>query len=602
MPTFSFYVESIPNRNSPPAVLLRQAWREGKRIRRKTIANLSKLPPASIHAIRIILKGGVAFPSLDQAVTIRRSLPHGHVAALLGLARQLGFPRLLHRVPSRARSLALAAICTRLLHPASKLATARSLSADSAASSLGPLLDLGLVSGNELLAMLDWLRRRQNWIQRSLARRHLGDRCLILYDVTSAYFEGHCCPLADFGYNRDRKQGKRQIVCGLLCAPDGCPVAVEVFAGNTADPATVSSQVQAIRERFGLTHVALVGDRGMLATTRLREDLEPADLDWISALKTSDIRQLLKVPKSAAGAAEETAKAPLQPSALVPDQVAEIRSPEFPDERLLVCLNPRLQQERARKREELLQSTEQFLEQVAVKVRRGHKPWQGAAAINRRLGRELNRHKMEKHFEIELEGRQLSWSRKAAQIAAEARLDGIYVVRTSLSEETLGADAAVAAYKSLARVERAFRSLKTTQLEVRPLYVYSAEHVRGHVFLCMLAYYLEWHLRRKLAPLLFEDSERAAAEAQRNSPVQPAQVSPAAKAKAASKRTPTGLPVQSLRTLLEHLGAQALNYVTLAEDDQHEFPLVAQPTALQAEAFALLGVDPDKIVSSKMAS
>ena len=279
----------------------------------------------------------------------------------------------------------------------------------------------------------------------------------------------------------------------------------------------------------------------------------------------------------------------------MPDQVAEIRSPEFLDERLLVSLNPRLQQERARKREELLQSTEQFLEQAAAKVRRGRKPWQGAGAIQRRLGRELNRHKMEKHFEIQLQGRQLSWSRKADQIAAEARLDGVYVVRASLSKDTLGADAAVAACKSLARVERAFRSLKTTQLEVRPLYVYSAEHVRGHVFLCMLAYYLEWHLRRQLAPLLFEDSERDAA-------AQPAQVSSAAKAKAASKRIPQGLPVQNLHTLLEHLGAQALNYVTLAKGDQYELPLVAQPTALHAEAFTLLSVDPDKIVSSKIAS
>jgi transposase len=599
----TFYVESIPNRNSPPAVLLRQAWREGKRIRRKTIANLSKLPPHSIHAIRTVLKGGVAFPSLDQAVTIRRSLPHGHVAALLGLARHLGFPRLLHRNPSRNRSLALAAICARLLHPASKLATARGLSPHSAACSLGRLLELGPVSGNELLAMLDWLRQRQNWIQRSLARRHLGEGTLILYDVTSTYLEGQCCPLAAFGYNRDRKRGKRQIVCGLLCAADGCPVAVEVFAGNTADPTTVSAQISALRERFGIRELALVGDRGMLTTARIREDLSPAKLDWISALKTRDIRRLLQVPAADAGlAGDELAKAPLQPDALVPDQVAEIRSPEFPDERLLVCLNPRLQQERARKREDLLQATERILEQVAGKVRRGREPWRGQAAINRRLGREINRYQMEKHFQIEVHGRELSWSRKSEQIAAEARLDGVYVVRTSLSEQALGADAAVAAYKALARVERAFRSLKTTQLELRPLYVYSAEHVRGHVFLCMLAYYLEWHLRRRLAPLLFEDSERAAAQAQRGSPVEPAQVSPAAQAKAASKRTAAGLPAQSLRSLLRHLGTLTLNDVTLAQDEQHEFPLVARPTALQAEAFALLDVDPEKIVSSKLAS
>ncbi len=269
---------------------------------------------------------------------------------------------------------------------------------------------------------------------------------------------------------------------------------------------------------------------------------------------------------------------------------------------MLVCRNPRLQQECARKREQLLKATERILEQVAAKVRRGRQPWQGPAAINRRLGREVHRHKMEKPFEIELQGHQLSWSCKVEQTAAEARLDGVYVVRTSLAEEALAADAAVAAYKGVAHVERAFRSLKTTQLELRPLYAYSAEHVRGHVFLCMLAYFLEWHLRRKLAPLLFEDSERPSAEALRDSPVESAQVSPAAKAKADSKRTPEGLPVHSLRTLLEHLGAQSLNYVTLTQDDQHEFPLIAQPTTLQAKDFALLDVDRDKVVSSKMAS
>ena len=597
----AFYVESIPNRNSPPAVLLRQAWREGKRIRRKTIANLSQLPPEAIHGIRTVLQGGVAVPRLDQAVCIRRSLPHGHVAALLGLARQLQLPRLLHRNPSRQRSLALAAICARLLQPDSKLATARSLCPDSAATSLGSLLALGPVSGNELLDMLDWLRQRQHWIQRSLARRHLRDGTLILYDVTSSYCEGRCCPLAAFGYNRDRKRGKRQIVFGLLCAGDGCPVAVEVFAGNTADPTTVSAQVRTLRERFGVARVALVGDRGMLTTARLREDLEPASLDWISALTSSAIQQLLQAPEAAAGSDAAAPKAPLRPGELVPDQVAEIRSPEFPGERLLVCLNPRLRAERARKREELLRATERLLEEFAAKVRRGRKPWRGAAAINRRVGRELNRYKVAKHFEVTVQGRALNWSRRQAQIAAEAQLDGVYVVRTSLAEDALGAAAAVAAYKSLAQVERAFRSLKLSQLEVRPLYVYSAEHVRGHVFLCMLAYYLEWHLRRKLAPLLFEDSEREAARAQRDSPVEPAQVSPAAKAKAASKRTPDGLPVQSLQSLLAHLGALTLNHVTLAQDDQHEFPLVAQPTALQAKAFALLGVDLDKIVSSKMA-
>ena len=597
----SFHVEIIPNRANKPAILLRQAWREGKRIRKKTLANLSRLPPETVAGIRTLLKGGVAFPRLDQAVSIRRSLPHGHVAAVLGLCLQLGLPRILHRSPSRSRDLALAAIAARILHPASKLATARGLSPESDSSSLGSLLGLGPVAGNELLAMLDWLRRRQSWIQRSLARRHLRDGTLLLYDVTSAYLEGHSCPLAAFGYSRDGKKGKRQIVCGLLCAADGCPVAVEVFAGNTADPTTVSTPVRTIRERFGITRIALAGDRGMLTTARLREDLEPAGMDWISALKTQDIRPLLKRPKPPPGADPATVKAPLRPGELVPDQVAEILSPDFPGERLLVCLNPRLRAERARKREELLQATERILEKIAALVQQGRKPLRGRDAINRRVGREANRKKMEKHFAIEVSEDALSWARKQERIEAEARLDGIYIVRTSLPADALGAEAAVAAYKSLARVERAFRSLKTTQLQVRPLYVYAEEHVRGHVFLCMLAYYVEWHLRRKLAPLLFEDAERDAAATRRDSPVEPARVSRAAEAKADTKRTPDGLPVQSLRTLLEHLGSLTLNQVTLPQDDQHEFQLLARPTPLQAKAFALLGVDPDKVVSSKMA-
>ena len=596
----AFYLESIPNRNSPPAILLRQAWRDGKRIRRKTIANLSQLPPETVAGMRTLLKGGVSFASLQQAVSIQRSLPHGHVAVVLGLARQLGLHRLLHRSPSRSRQLALAAISARLLWPASKLATARLLSPDSACSSLGSLLGLGPVSGNELLDLLDWLRQRQPWIQRSLARRHLRGGTLVLYDVTSSYFEGRCCPLADFGYNRDGKRGKHQMVCGLLCAADGCPVAVEVFPGNTADPTTVSTQVQLLRKRFAIDRIALAGDRGMLTTARIREDLEPAGLDWIAALKSDQIRGLLKRPKPAAGQDASQLQAPLRPDELLPDQVAEIRSPDFPSERLLVCLNPRLRQERARKREALLQATERILEDIAAQVRRGRKPLRGCEAINRRVGREANRKKVEKHFAIEVSDSALRWSRKQDKIAAEARLDGIYVVRTSLPAERLEADAAVAAYKSLARVERAFRSLKTSQLEVRPVYVYAEEHVRGHVFLCMLAYYVEWHLRRKLAPLLFEDADRAAAAAQRESPVEPARVSPAAEAKADTKRTPEGLPVQSLRTLLKHLESLTLNQVTLPGDDRNAFPLLAKPTPLQAKAFALLDVDPEQVVSSKM--
>ena len=477
----SFHIESIPNQANKPAILLRQAWREGKRIRKKTLANLSQLPPEVVAGFRAVLKGGLAVERPSDLLRVQRSWAHGHVAAVLGSCRQLGLERILHRQPSRQRELALAAVVARVLAPDSKLATARRLSPDTADSSLGALLGLGPVSGNELLAMLDWLLGRQRWIEASLARRHLQDATLILYDVSSSYLEGRHCPLAAFGYNRDGKRGKRQIVFGLLCAADGCPLAVEVFAGNTADPATLAAQVERIRQRFGIARIALVGDRGLLTTARIRADLQPAGLGWISALKSQSVRTLLQRPGPSA------VQAPLRPGQLVPDQVAEIRSEEFPGERLLVCLNPRLRAERARKREELLQATERILEGLAAQVRRGREPLRGRDAINRRLGRELNRKKVGKHFQITVSDGHLSWSRRAERIAAEQQLDGIYVVRTSLAEQELGPAAAVEAYKSLAGVERAFRTSKD-HLRVRPLHVYSEDHVRGHVFLCMLAY------------------------------------------------------------------------------------------------------------------
>ena len=458
------------------------------------------------------------------------------------------------------------------------------------------MLGLGPVSGNEMLALLDWLLARQQWIQTSLANRHLKDATLILYDVSSSYLEGRLCPLAAFGYNRDGKRGKQQIVFGLLCAADGCPLAVEVFAGNTADPTTVGPQVDRIRQRFGITRIALVGDRGMLTTARLREDLQPAGLDWISALKSQSVRTLLQRPKPSPGQDPEAVQAPLRPGELVPDQVAEIRSPDFPGERLLVCLNPRLRVERARKREALLQATERILEGIAAQLQRGRGPLRGRDAIHRRLGRELHRNKVGKHFEITVSDGELSWSRKPERIAAEAQLDGIYIVRTSLPEADLGAEATVAAYKSLAGVERAFRTSKD-HLRIRPLHVYSEDHVRGHVFLCMLAYYVEWHMRRRLAPLLFQDEDPAAARAQRSTPVEPAQVSERARRKAATKLTPEGFPAHSFPTLLGDLASLVLNRVRLPTQGQTALAIATQPTALQRRAFDLLGIDPPHDVS-----
>ena len=401
----AIYIESIPNRNSPPAILLRYAKRNGKRIERKTLANLSKTPAFIVDAIRILLKGGVIVHSLDQAFTVQRSLPHGHVAAVLSLASQIGLPRILHRTASRQRDLALAAIVARILSPASKLATARALSPQTADSSLGTLLKLDTVHGNEMLDMLDWLGERQKWIEKSLANRHLRGGTLILYDVTSTNVEGTNCPLASFGYNRDRKRGKMQIVYGLLCATDGCPVAVEVFPGNSADPSTVATQISKIRNRFNIQKVALVGDRGMITSARIREDLLPATLDWISTLCNADVRKLYK------DQIDREIDTELCASELQPDQVAEIVSAEFPGERLLVCLNPRLRQERAQKREQLMRATEKILAEISVSARR-HKP--NSANRDRtikRLGREANRRKVEKHFDITVTDSDLLWSR-----------------------------------------------------------------------------------------------------------------------------------------------------------------------------------------------
>ena len=582
----SIRVERIPNKRGRACFLMRQSWREGKRIRKKTLANLTDLPADRIAGIDAVLRGGVAFRSLGEAVSIRRSLPHGHAAAVLGVARGLGLERILHRRPGRMRDLALAAIVSRIISPDSKLATARQLSPASASSSLGSLLGLGEVSGNEMLEMLDWLLKRQRWIERSLANRHLTGGTLLLYDVSSSYFEGNCCKLAAFGHSRDGKKGKKQITYGLLCSEDGCPVAVQVFSGNTADPSTVAAQVKKIRERFGIERIALVGDRGMLTTARIRKDVEPAGLDWISALTTGDIRRLLT-----------GAPPPLVPEELVDDAVAEITGPEHPGERLMVCLNPRLREERRRKREELLRATGKVLAGIAAAHAKG-KP--GAANRDRTwkaIGRKANRRKVEKHFDVTVGDDRMSWKRNPERIAAEARLDGIYVIRTSLGPEAIGTEAAVEAYKRLSGVERGFRNAKS-DLGIRPIHVYTADHVRAHVFLCMLALHVEWQMRRALAPLLFEDDDREGARAARVSPVETAEVSDAARAKAGSKCTADGLPVHSFRTLMDDLATLTLNEVSLPGSPDHAFPLLARPTELQARTLALLGIRPAQTVPS----
>ena len=429
--------------------------------------------------------------------------------------------------------------------------------------------------------MLDWLLKRQRRIGKSLANRHLTGGTLILHDVSSSCFEGRCCPLAAFGHNRDGKRGKKQIVYGLLCSEEGCPVAIEVLAGNTADPSTVAGQVAKIRGRFGISQVALVGDRGMLTTARIRKDVEPSGLDRIPALTTGDIRRLLT-----------GAPPPLVPEELVDDAVAGITGPEHPGERLMMCLNPRLGEERARKREELLRATGKVLSGIAAAHAKGR-----PGAANRDRTWKANRRKVEKHFDVTVTDDRMDWARSQERTLAEARLDGIHVMRTSLGPEAIGKAAAVEACKSLAGVERNFRNAKS-DLGIRPIHVHTADHVRGHVFPCMPALHARWQMRRRLAPVLFEDDDREGARQGRSTPVAKAGVSESARARAGSRTTADGHPVHGFRTLIDDLATLTLNEVSLPGCPDHAMQVMAQPTRLQRRAFEFLEIDPARIVAS----
>jgi hypothetical protein len=559
---------------------LRESFRENGRVRKRTLANLSDWPTILVEGFRTLLKGGVAVA--EEGIAIRRALPHGHAAAVLGTIRAIGLDRLLGKpTDTRLAPLTIALIASRLVSPASKLATARDLAADTACSSLGRLLQLGAVDEVELYRALDWLGARQAAIEGALARRHLKDGALVLYDVSSSWLEGRCCELARFGYSRDGKKGKLQIVYGLLCAADGCPVAVEVFEGNTADPMTLSAQIDKLKERFGLSRVVLVGDRGMITNARIRDELKPAGLDWITALRAPQIRALLD-----AGA--------FQLSLFDERDLAEITAPDFPGERLVVCRNPLLAEERTRKREDLLQATEAALTKLADQIARGTGPT-GQDKIARAVGRIENRYKLAKLFDIAVAEDGFTFGRNHARIADEARLDGFYVIRTSVEDKALAAENVVGAYKSLARVERAFRSLKTVDLHLRPIHHWLAPRVRAHVFLCMLACHVEWHMRERLKPILFDDDDPAAAARERTSIVAPAQPSPAALRKRASKLTANGGPVHSFQSLLRDLATCTLNEMTTTLNAAYSFTLVATPTPIQAQAFRLLNVDPTKL-------
>ncbi|CAG0992936.1 hypothetical protein BURK2_02495 [Burkholderiales bacterium] len=548
--------------------LLRRSYREGQKVLHETLGNLSHLPAETIDLIRRSLRGE-RFVPVEERLEIVRSLPHGHVAAVLGALRSLGLDSLLDRTPSRERDLALALITARVLDPRSKLATTRAWHQ----STLAEELHVGDADEDELYAAMDWLLERQPRIEKGLAKRHLREGALVLYDLTSTYFEGRTCPLAQLGYSRDGKRGLLQIVFGLLTDAQGCPIAVEVFSGNTGDPSTVASQVAKLRTRFGLQSVVLVGDRGMLTAARIREELAPAGLSWITALRAPAIDAL-----RSAGS--------LQLSLFDEKDLGEITDPAYPGERLVVCRNPLLAHERSRKREELLAATERDLDRIRAQVGAGK--LRAENAIGLRVGRVIDRFKMAKHFRLQIAAGSFHFERNPEQIAQEAALDGFYVLRTNVPEAKLDTAAVVERYKSLSQVERAFRSFKTLDLHVRPIHHRTETRVRAHVLLCMLAYYVQWHMQQALAPMLFADELPPGRTT--HSPVSPAKRSAAAEAKARTKQRPDGQPIHSFRTLLADLATLARNSVRpVGADDTACFDLLTTATPLQREALDRLG-------------
>ena len=569
------YVTSVPNRGSPPAVLLRESYRDEGKVKTRTLANLSHWPEHKVETLKRALKGLPPAVDLSEAFEITRSLPHGHVAAVLGTARRLGVDELIDAKPSRKRDLVVAMLVAQVIDPGSKLATARGLRTETATSSLGQLLSVSGCDEDDLYAAMDWALARQEAIENALAARHLVNGTLVLYDVSSAAFEGRTCPLGAIGHPKDGVKGRLQIVYGLLCSPAGIPIAIEVFEGNTADPKTLAAQITKIKNRFGLSRVCLVGDRGMLTNARINDELRPAQMDWISALRAPQIKALVN-------------EGALQLSLFDEQDLVEISSPEFPGERLVCCHNPVLAEERARKRGELLAATEKELAPIAAATARAKRPLSGKDKSALRVGKVINHYNMAKHFTLEITDESFTFTRNTEAIAAEAALDGIYVLRTSLPKDTLTESEVVARYKNLADVERFFRTLNT-ELDIRPIRHRLADRVRTHVFLRMLSYYLIWHMKAALAPILFVDNDKPAAAAKRANPVAAAQRSDTALTKAARKRTAEDTPVHSFTSLLADLATLCANHIQPA-DDMPAFTMTTTPTPLQRRAFELLDV------------
>jgi len=571
------YIDVVPNRNSPPAVLLREAWREGKKTRKRTVANLSDWPPERIETFRRVLRDE-PLVSPHDLFTTQKSLPHGHVQAVLEMIGRLKLDRLISAERCRERDLVVAMIVQRLIDPCSKLATTRAWHSTTLAEELG----VGEATEDDRYEAMDWLLDRQGRIEKKLAARHLREGGLVLYDVSSSFYEGRTCPLAQLGHDRDGKKGLPIIVYGVMTNGEGCPVAVSVYAGNTGDPTTVADQIEKLRMRFGLSRVVMVGDRGMLTQPQIDKLKQHPGLGWITALTSTAIRELLK-------------QGALQLSLLDQKNLAEISAPDYPGERLMVCHNPVLE-ERRRKREALLKATEKSLEKISKEVAQRKKKSLTAAEIGLKVGKVLGRYKMGKHFACKIGEGRFAWNRRVESIEQEEKLDGIYVLRTSEPVERLSAEETVRSYKSLAEVERAFRCLKGIDLLVRPIRHRSEDRVPAHIFLCVLAYYVEWHLRRAWAPLLFEDEERRE-ERKRRDPILPAKPSDSAERKKRSHQTADGLPVHSSASLLRELASRARVTYALKPQKAEEktnltFRQVPEPTPVQARAYELLRTFP----------
>ena len=568
------YVETVPNRNSPPAILLREGRREGKKVHKRTLANLTHWPKDKIERLRRVLKNEpLVHP--DQLFLIERSLPHGHVELLLEAMRRLKLPALIDPRPSPKRDRVLAMIVQRLLHPASKLATTRLWHT----TTLAEELSLEDTDEDDLYEAMDWLLERQDRIERKLAKRHLAEGDPVLYDVSSSYYEGQTCPLMQFGHNRDGKRDRPIVVYGVLADAMGRPLAVQAYAGNTGDPTTVPDQVEKVRGRFGLQRVVLVGDRGLLTETQINHLKRYPGLGWVSALRHHQIRRLVESEA-------------VQLSLFDERHLAEVRSPDYPGERLIVCHNPLLAEHRRQKREALLTATEEALAGIARQVARRTRTPLSATEIAEKLGRVKNRFQVAKHFRTQIADGSFHYERRTEAIIREAQLDGFYMLRTSEPADRLPTAAVVRRYKDLTRVERAFRSLKTVDLHIRPIRHRTETRVRAHLFLCLLAYYVHWHLRQALAPLLFDDEDLEAERARRD-PVLAAQPSASAKRKKRKRRTEDGFPLQSLETLMAHLGTRARHQCRLpSEPDAPCVQRLTEPTPLQQRAFELIRMFP----------